>query len=77
MTTNIQNENEPKQKQKQKPNPVTDFMMRLGVLGELLLFLWQRKLYWLLPMVIVLFLFAFIIILGSSGAGGAFIYVFF
>ncbi len=55
-------------------NGVTDFFMRLGILGELLAFLWSRKLYWLIPMVITLLLFAVIIILGNTGVGSIFIY---
>ncbi len=55
-------------------NGFTDFMMRLGILGELLMFLWSRKLYWLIPMVITLLLFAVIIILGNTGVGSIFIY---
>lgn len=55
-------------------NGFTDFMMRLGILGELLSFLWSRKLYWLIPMVITLLLFAVIIILGNTGVGSIFIY---
>ena len=36
------------------PTARQDFFMRLGVLGELLAFLWKRKLYWMLPLVITL-----------------------
>lgn len=57
-----------------KSNGLTDFFMRLGVLGELLMFLWNRKLYWLIPMIITLLLFAVIIILGNTGVGSIFIY---
>ena len=52
-----------------------DFIERMGILGELLGFLWKRKLYWLIPMVITLIFFAIFIILGTSGGGIApFIY---
>jgi len=27
---------------------------KLGIFGELLLFLWKRKLWWMIPMIIVL-----------------------
>ena len=54
---------------------IKDFLMRMGVMGELLTFLWKRKLYWLIPMILTLLLFAVIIILGQSGAAGWFIYV--
>lgn len=47
---------------------------RVGVMGELMSFLWQRKLYWLLPMVIVLAVFALIVIAGGSSVLAPFIY---
>lgn len=56
---------------------VTDFLMRMGVLGELLAFFWRRKLYWLIPMIVTLLLFAVIIILGNTGVGSVFIYTLF
>jgi hypothetical protein len=56
---------------------LNDFFMRMGVLGELLSFLWKRKLYWLIPMMVTLLLFAVIIILGNTGAGSIFIYTLF
>lgn len=59
------------------PSAMQDFFMRLGVLGELLLFLWKRKLYWMLPMVIVLVVVALLIVAGSSTPAGAFIYTLF
>lgn len=61
-------------KEKNKSNGLTDFFMRMGILGELMLFLWKRKLYWLMPMMVTLLLFAVIIVLGSTGPGGVFIY---
>jgi len=51
-----------------------DIFARMGVMGELLLFLWRRKLYWLIPMIIVLSVFALLIILGSNPATQPFIY---
>ena len=56
------------------PSAVQDFFMRLGVLGELLAFLWKRKLYWMLPMVITLLVFALVIMFGSASPAGVFIY---
>ena len=40
-----------------------DMIARMGILGELLQFLWRRKLYWLIPMIIMLALFIVLIIL--------------
>jgi hypothetical protein len=48
-----------------------------GTLGELVHFLWQRRLWWLLPMIIVLILFAALIVLGSAAGIGPFIYTLF
>lgn len=62
---------------KKNSSTMQDIFLRMGVLGELLSFLWKRKLYWLIPMMLVLFIFAVIIIIGSTGPGGAFIYTLF
>ncbi|MDX2075451.1 MAG: DUF5989 family protein [bacterium] len=51
-----------------------DIMSRLGTMGELMRFLWKRKLYWMMPMIIVLFMFAALIIAGSAGGLAPFIY---
>ncbi len=59
------------------PSAMQDFFMRMGVLGELLAFLWKRKLYWMLPMVITLLVFALLIMLGSATPAGTFIYTLF
>jgi len=64
-------------KNKNKPSAMEDFFMRLGILGELLTFLWKRKLYWLIPLIVTLLVFALLIIVGSAGPGGAFIYTLF
>ncbi len=60
-----------------KPGMVQDFTSRMGVLGELMGFLWKRKLYWLIPMMLTLVLFAMLIVVASSGPGGVFIYTLF
>ncbi|MGD2159199.1 MAG: DUF5989 family protein [Anaerolineales bacterium] len=49
----------------------------LGVEGELLGFLWQRKLWWLIPMIIVLLLFGLLLIFASASGIGPFIYTLF
>lgn len=51
-----------------------DILARLGILGELIQFLWRRKLYWLVPMVLVLALVGVLIILSSNPATSPFIY---
>ncbi|MGV2434958.1 MAG UNVERIFIED_CONTAM: DUF5989 family protein [Anaerolineae bacterium] len=53
------------------------FFERLGIIGELLQFLWERKLYWLIPMILILIVFGILIVLGSNPTTGSFIYTFF
>lgn len=72
----VENIEKPKNKSK-NTSALNDFFMRMGVLGELMAFLWKRKLYWLIPMMMTLLLFAVIIILGNTGVGSVFIYTLF
>lgn len=44
---------------------------------ELMGFLWHRKLWWLMPMIVVLMIFVVLIILGSTAGVGPFIYTLF
>jgi hypothetical protein len=48
-----------------------------GVVGELLSFLWQRKLWWLIPMVVVLMVFGLLLVFASASGIGPFIYTLF
>jgi hypothetical protein len=50
---------------------------RLGIAGELMSFLWERKLWWLIPMVFVLLVFGGLMITAQSSALGPFIYTLF
>lgn len=50
---------------------------RMGIMGELLAFFWQNKYWWLTPMIVVLFLFAFLIVFAQSSAIAPFIYTLF
>jgi len=52
-------------------------LTKLGVSGELLRFLWQRKLWWLIPMVTVLIIFALLLVFASASGVGPFIYTLF
>jgi Family of unknown function (DUF5989) len=47
---------------------------RVGIMGELMRFLWERKLWWLMPMVGVLLLLGILIIFAQSSAIAPFIY---
>jgi hypothetical protein len=53
------------------------FRGMLGTVWELVAFLWSRRLWWLIPMVAVLFLFAGLIVLGTATGIGPFIYTLF
>ena len=48
-----------------------------GIIGEMLVFLWERKLYWLIPMVVMLLLFGLLLYFGSSSGVAPFIYTLF
>jgi hypothetical protein len=48
-----------------------------GVIGEVMVFLWQRKLWWLIPMVTVLLLFGLLLVFASSSGVAPFIYTLF
>lgn len=50
---------------------------RMGIVGELLAFLWQRKLWWLIPMILVIVLFAVLLIFAQGSAVAPFIYTLF
>jgi hypothetical protein len=50
---------------------------RMGILGELLIFLWQRKLWWLVPMILVIVLFAVLLVFAQGSAVAPFIYTLF
>ena len=50
---------------------------RFGIAGELMTFLWQRKLWWLIPMVFVLLVFGGLMVTAQSSALGPFIYTLF
>jgi hypothetical protein len=50
---------------------------RLGVMGELLSFLWKRKLWWLIPMISMLLLLAMLLIFAQASSIAPFIYTLF
>ena len=50
---------------------------RMGIVGELFGFLWQRKLWWLLPMLVMLLVFGILLVLAQGSAIAPFIYTLF
>lgn len=50
---------------------------RISILAEFVEFLWERKLWWMIPMMVVLVLFGALLILTQSSAIAPFIYTLF
>lgn len=50
---------------------------RALILGELLKFLWERKLWWMIPMVVVLVMIGMLLVFAQSSAVAPFIYTLF
>ncbi len=50
---------------------------KLGIMNELMAFLWERKLWWMMPMVATLLLFGLLILFAESSAVAPFIYTLF
>lgn len=59
------------------PGFMRRMIMNFGIVGEVLVFLWRRKLRWLIPMMVVLLLFGILIMLASSSGIAPFIYTLF
>ncbi|TMC60594.1 MAG: hypothetical protein E6J26_01430 [Chloroflexi bacterium] len=55
-------------------NTVRGFMANAGVVGEIVAYLWQNKLWWLIPMVLMLLLFGVLLVFASATGVGPFIY---
>ena len=53
------------------------FSTRAGIVSELFSFLWKRKLWWLMPMIVVIVLFAILLIFAQGSAVAPFIYTLF
>ena len=56
---------------------VNSVASKLGIVGELLKFLWERKLWWLIPSIVVLLMFGIIFVLAQSSGVAPFIYTLF
>lgn len=52
-------------------------LTRLGTTGELLQFLWERKLWWLYPMILMLLLFGLLMVFAQTSPIAPLIYTLF
>lgn len=50
---------------------------KFSIAGELIVFLWERKLWWLIPSITLLLLFGLLIVLTEGSALAPFIYTLF
>lgn len=50
---------------------------KFGIAGELLTFLWQRKMWWMIPIVVVLLFFGILITFAAATGVGPFVYTLF
>ncbi len=50
---------------------------RFEIFGELIDFLWEQKLWWMIPMIIVLVFFAFLLIFAQGTGLAPFVYTLF
>ena len=53
------------------------FLAKFPIAGELLLFCWQQKLWWMLPMIIMLLFLGALMMFAQSSAIAPFIYTLF
>jgi hypothetical protein len=53
---------------------VRGFEARFGIAGELMAFLWSQKLWWMIPLVVMLLVIAALVAFASATALAPFIY---
>ena len=58
-------------------NVIKDLISRVGIIQELVDFFWQRKLWWLIPLVLLLLLFSLLLVFAEGTGLGPFIYAIF
>ena len=54
-----------------------NMLNNLGVIGEVIRFLWARRLWWLIPMIVTLLVIAFVFMFASASGLGPLIYTLF
>jgi hypothetical protein len=58
-------------------NALNGALSRLGVVGEVFRFLWKRRLWWLMPMILILVLFGLLLVFAQATGIAPFIYTLF
>jgi len=58
-------------------NALKGALSRLGVVGEVFRFLWKRRLWWLMPMILILVLFGLLLVFAQATGIAPFIYTLF
>ncbi len=58
-------------------NWLSAFVSNSGVIGELFLYLWKNKQWWLIPLVIVIVIFGILLVFAAASGVGPFIYTLF
>jgi hypothetical protein len=58
-------------------NALRGVLSRFRVVGEVFSFLWKRKLWWLMPMILILVLFGLLLIFAQATGIAPFIYTLF
>lgn len=56
---------------------MSSILNKMGILGELIRFMWRRKLWWLVPMIIILAVVLAVLIFAQGSAVAPFIYTLF
>jgi Family of unknown function (DUF5989) len=56
---------------------MSNFFNKFTIAGELLYFLWKRKLWWMIPMILVLLAFGLLMIFAQGTGIAPFIYTLF
>jgi hypothetical protein len=53
------------------------FLSNSGVVGEIFIYLWRNKQWWLIPLVIVIIIFGILLVFAAASGVGPFIYTLF
>ncbi len=56
---------------------ISNFLNKFSIAGELLYFLWKRKLWWMIPMILMLLAFGLLMIFAQGTGIAPFIYTLF